>query len=243
VISSRPEWHLKPTLSDSDFHGICKREELRLDDIESHEDARRLLAVGFDKIQKRFNLPDGWPSKSELSYIATVASGHLGFVSFILGFIQDEACDDPDGQLKVCMKFFGGDGIIGAISPLHALDLLYRQILNRIPPHRLPTIMRILGLLIYQFRFRLRSSEDMARFLNLDQSTFHQSLRNLQSIIHVPLMSEFHTAIPRIYHASFSDFLLDFSRSGKYWVNSGAVIYDFAGYLSVPSLWRLMVRR
>ncbi|KAF9442613.1 hypothetical protein P691DRAFT_765028 [Macrolepiota fuliginosa MF-IS2] len=103
MICSRPEWYLKSTLSDADFHGVCERKEVEVDDPEARGDVKRLLEAGVDKIRKRYKdrLPDGWPPEHHLWDITSVASGRLGFASFVLRFIEDEEYDDPDGQLQV----------------------------------------------------------------------------------------------------------------------------------------------
>ncbi|KAF9443960.1 hypothetical protein P691DRAFT_763811 [Macrolepiota fuliginosa MF-IS2] len=181
TLCSRPEWHLESMISDPDYHVICKREELQLDNGEAQEDVRRLLEAEFDEIQKRYRLPDGWPPEECFYGIVGAARGHLGFASFVLRFVGDKEYGDADNQLKVCMKFLRGGGALGGINPLHALDLLYRQILSDIPTGDLPTTMRILGLLIF---FTLPSANDMADFLDLNPGKFHCLLERLHSVLH-----------------------------------------------------------
>ncbi|KAF9440589.1 hypothetical protein P691DRAFT_780046 [Macrolepiota fuliginosa MF-IS2] len=136
MVCSRPEWHLRSRLSNPDFHVVCERHELEIDDTEAQRDVQRLLETGFENIWEEYEdyLPTGWPPQDDLCLISMVASGYLGFASFILRFIGNDQYSDPDSQLGVCMKFIGGGGgTIGAINPLHALDLLYRQILSDVP--------------------------------------------------------------------------------------------------------------
>ncbi|KAF9442663.1 hypothetical protein P691DRAFT_464589 [Macrolepiota fuliginosa MF-IS2] len=123
------------------------------------------------------------------------------------------------------MTFLGGGGTVGAINPLHALDLLYRKILTDIPADVLPTTMRILGLLVL-YSPRL-STEDQARFLNLDQAFFYRALQQLHSVVYVPSTDELNSSL-HIYHASFSDFLKDSNRCDKFSLNEKAVHYDVA---------------
>ncbi|KAF9450985.1 hypothetical protein P691DRAFT_414734 [Macrolepiota fuliginosa MF-IS2] len=87
--------------------------------------------------------------------------------------------------------------------------------------------MRILRFLIFYFYHRL-SANDQARFLHLDQGIFRRSLQNLHSVIYVPSVGESHRARPRVYHTSFSDFLKDPNRSGKFWLNPDAAMNDVA---------------
>ncbi|KAF9442138.1 hypothetical protein P691DRAFT_765537 [Macrolepiota fuliginosa MF-IS2] len=227
MICSRPEWHLESMISDPDYHVVCKREKLDVYDEEAQEDVRRLLEAEFDKIQKRYRarLPDGWPPEECFDRIVRAADGHLGLASFVLRFIGDKGYSDPDGQLKVCMKFLDGGGALGGMNPLHALDLLYRQILSDIPADDLPTTMRILGFLIYvNAPF---DASDIAEFFDLDFGKFHRLLERLHSVLHVPLVDEAMTRFS-FYHASFPDFLRDRVRSGGFWLDWGVMSHDIA---------------
>ncbi|KAF9443678.1 hypothetical protein P691DRAFT_679077, partial [Macrolepiota fuliginosa MF-IS2] len=229
MICSRPDWHLMTVLSNADFTVTCRREELKICDDEAQWDVQRLLEVEFDKIRQKYRdrLPVDWPSEYQQRRIASIASGHLGFASFILRFIGDEQYHDPDGQLKVCMMFLKDGCTVGPISPLHALDDLYRQVLSDVPADILSTTMRILGLVIVD-RHGLDSADDQARFLGLDQVTFCKALQNLHSVVYVPPIEESNTTPLHIYHASFSDFLDDIKRSGEFHLNREAAKYDFA---------------
>ncbi|KAF9442222.1 hypothetical protein P691DRAFT_681941, partial [Macrolepiota fuliginosa MF-IS2] len=228
MICSRPEWHLQTALSNSDFEVVCERQELKVDDPEARTDARHLLQAGFDKIREKYKdrLPNKWPDKHYLLRIAAAASGHLGFASFILRFIGDDQYSDPDSQLNICMKFLSGGGTTGAMNPLHALDLLYRQVLSGVPANTFPTTMRILGLFIFH-HFNQYPANNCVKFLNVDQTTFCRSLQNLHSVIYVPPAEKSGKTRPRIYHASFSDFLKDPSRSGKFCLDRQAADNDF----------------
>ncbi|KAF9450986.1 hypothetical protein P691DRAFT_414748 [Macrolepiota fuliginosa MF-IS2] len=125
------------------------------------------------------------------------------------------------------MGFLDGGGILRGVNPSRTLDLFYRQILSGVPTDIFPTTMRILGLFVF-YPHAVLSASDQVRFLNLDQATFCQSLLNLHSVVYVPPMDELHTARPRIYHTSFSDFLKDSSRSGKFWLNPDSVMNEVA---------------
>ncbi|KXN84281.1 hypothetical protein AN958_12787 [Leucoagaricus sp. SymC.cos] len=142
-------------------------------------DAIRLLESGFAEIRETYGpdrLPADWPPSSDQECIAKAASGHLGFVSLTIRFIGDENYDDSHGQLENCLQFLGGSGAPGALNPLHALDLLYAQILSSIPATDLQNAMRILGSTI------LYGGTDLtvliqANFLGLNQDTFYRALQ------------------------------------------------------------------
>ncbi|KAF9441849.1 hypothetical protein P691DRAFT_851447 [Macrolepiota fuliginosa MF-IS2] len=227
MICSRPEWHLESMISDPDYHVVCKQEKLNVYDGEAQEDVRRLLETEFDTIQKRYRarLPDGWPPEECFDRIIWAAGGHLGLASFVLKFIGDKGYGDPDGRLKVCMRFLRGGGALGGINPLHALDLLYRQILLDISADDLSMTMRILGFLIHTFP--ASNASDIAEFFDLDFGKFHRLLEQLHSVLHVPLADEFITRFS-FYHASFPDFLEDRVRSGGFWLDLGVMDHDIA---------------
>lgn len=229
MICSRPEWHLKSVFSDADFHITCGREEVSIDDSEAQQDVARILRAEFEKIRRKYSnqLSSDWPPEAHLRRIAVAASGHLGFASFIVRFIGDQEYSDPSGQLDVCLKFLGGFGESISVNPLHALDLLFRQILSNVPTNILATTMRILGLMIFS-PHREFCAQNQANFLSIDQALFYRSLRQLHSVLDVPSSSEAYIFPTRVYHASFSDFLRDPRRSRKFAINESRVWYDVA---------------
>ncbi|KXN87650.1 hypothetical protein AN958_08329 [Leucoagaricus sp. SymC.cos] len=229
MICSRPESHLKATFSNADWKITCLREQLEIDDREAQEDAICILRDGFTKIRRRYGdqLSPNWPSSSHLACIANAASGHLGFVSFIIRFIGDENYSNPSGQLDTCLRFLGGLHTPGALNPLHALDLLYTQILSSVPPYDLPIVLRILGSSIL-YGQKLLTTAVQANFLGLDHAIFYRSLQFLHSVIFVPPASEANTRSIRVYHASFSDYLKDSGRSGGFAMDEAAVHLEVA---------------
>lgn len=229
MVCSRPEWHLKNVFSNADFHVTCGREEVSIDDDEAQEDVSRLLRSGFQSIRTKYSdrVSNDWPEDADVRCITAAASGHLGFVSFILRFIGDVEYSAPSSQLKACIRFLGGSGTARALNPLHALDLLYRRILSDIHPDVLATTMNLLGMLILFPRVGL-TARNQANFFGLAEDDFYQALRQLHSVLYVPLSSDAHTVSLRIYHASFSDFLKDPRRSREFVLNAGAIQYDVA---------------
>ncbi|KAF5351631.1 hypothetical protein D9756_007501 [Leucocoprinus leucothites] len=228
MVCSRPEWHLKSILSDVDCPVDCEQEEISVDDKEAQADVRRLLQSGLDKIRRQHHLSPNWPSKEQLDLITSAASGHLGFASFILRFIADVNYGDPSEQFRLCVKVISGFGIDpGMLNPLEALDCLYHRILSDVPSKILPTTMRILGLSILYSGHSL-SAQDQALFLSLPRVSYDTALRQLHSVAYVPSSGEAAVAPLRLYHASFSDFLKDPIRSGKFWLDEGKVVHDVA---------------
>ncbi|KAF5347286.1 hypothetical protein D9756_009934 [Leucocoprinus leucothites] len=226
MICSRPEPDLKVAFSSGDCAAICVQEKLVVDDSEAQDDAFRILRKGFTEIREKYpdQVTQDWPAEEDVRFIADRASGHLGFVSFIIRFIGDKVYDDPPGQLEVCLRFLQRTGEPEDLNPLHALDLLYTQILSDIPSNVLPITQRILRLFIFHNDENL-SAAVHANFLGLKRATFYQALRRLHSVIIVPPADDAYWKPIQIYHASFTDYLQDPSRSGKFVVDDKVVRY------------------
>ncbi|KXN86010.1 hypothetical protein AN958_10620 [Leucoagaricus sp. SymC.cos] len=229
MISSREESHLKAAFANVDSRMIWLRERLEIDDSESRGDATRILEDGFLEIRRNFvnRLPPDWPPRAHIECVTQAASGHLGFAHFVIRFIGDEKYNDPRRQLDVCLQFLGGTCAPGALNPLHALDLLYTQILSSLNADDLLVASRILGSTILYGRETLTVLVQ-ANFLNLDQDTFYRSIERLHSVIVVPSVSEASTRSLRVYHASFSDYLKAPNRSGIFTLDEVAVHREVA---------------
>lgn len=223
MIYSRPKSHLKKLLKKVDFTVLCAREELNVDDVQARRDVYRYLSAGLNKLCEEYPEMFGvdergaWPSKDQLRRLADAASGLFIFAFIILGFVGDNKRRNPKAQLQICLRFLRNSHVPGAINPLHALDLLYHQIMFNLHPEVLPVIMQILGLmllphLVLMGRFDART---VANFLCLDQSTFYSALDHLHAVLDVPAPKGARDRPIRFFHASFGDFLRDSNRSGK----------------------------
>ncbi|KAF5348490.1 hypothetical protein D9756_009600 [Leucocoprinus leucothites] len=229
MICSRPEPHLEVAFSSEDYQDIFRHEKLEVDNTEARKDALRILEKGFADIKKRYpyQLSHNWPDQTHIIFIADQASGHLGFASSIIRFIGDRHYDDPSGQLKVCLKFLKRNSNHGDPNPLHVLDLLYTQILSDIQKNTLPITHRVLGLFILYGDERL-SALVHTNFLGLDQAGFYRSLQRLHSVVSVPPPHEAWDKPIRVYHASFTDYLMDPARAGEFVLDEREVHLDVA---------------
>ncbi|KAJ3569401.1 hypothetical protein NP233_g5072 [Leucocoprinus birnbaumii] len=229
IISSRPEPHLRIAFSTLDCKTTCLQWKLDIDDKEAQEDAMRILHTGFADMRSDYpdQLPEDWPSESQIQRIANRASGHLGFISFFIRFIGDKSHEDPSGRLEVCLRSLEKTGVHEGLNPLHALDLLYTQILSNIPEPILPTTLRILGFFII-YGDQTLTALLHANFLGLDRSTFYRALHHLHSVLYIPPAPEAGDNCLQIYHASFSDYLMDAIRSGRFVIEKDAVHLEVA---------------
>ncbi|KAF5349536.1 hypothetical protein D9756_008785 [Leucocoprinus leucothites] len=226
LISSRPEPHLRDTFSTPECKVNCLHEELEAES-EALKDARRRLEKGLKDIRRRYpdRLTQDWPDKSAIRFIASRLSGHADGVPVILQYIGDQHHDDPSGQLDFCLRLFEGTG--SGFHSLHALDLLYTQILSNVPESLLPTTQRILGLLVFYDHETLPALVH-ANFLEIDQPTFYQALERLRLVLVVPAVSEAAEKPIRTYRTSFTSYLKDQARSGRFALDEGASHLDVA---------------
>ncbi|KAJ3574442.1 hypothetical protein NP233_g1770 [Leucocoprinus birnbaumii] len=232
MICSRPEPHIKAAFASNDSNAVCLEMKLEVHDNEAQRDARRILTKGFLEIRKRYpdQVPDEWPNKSQLQLIADRASGHLGFVSFIIRFIGDQHYDDPSGQLDVCLRFLERTGRGPGSedpNPLYALDLLYTRILSDISKVVLPTTRRILGVLMF-YDNKYLTVAVLANFLGLNQAAFYRAVQHLHSVLSIPPALKASKERIQIYHTSFSDYLKDSVRAGSFVLDEDAVHLEVA---------------
>ncbi|KAJ3564363.1 hypothetical protein NP233_g8341 [Leucocoprinus birnbaumii] len=223
MICSRPEPQITVALAGITSNMI--EEKIEVDDSEAQSDALRILTQGFADIRKNYpyQLDHAWPEQSQVFFIAKKASGHLGFASFIIRFIGDAQYDNPARQLDVCLEFLRSASSNSDLNPLHALDLLYARILSDIAEDTLPTTQQILRLFLLYNGDKHSTALLHANFLGLSRAAFYSSLQRLHSVLSVPPPETAHNDSIRAYHASFFDYVRDRGRSGRFFLDEGAV--------------------
>jgi hypothetical protein len=222
IISSRQQAHLNPLLSQ--LH--CEREVLKMDDEESQQDVECVLRDGFRQIRDKYqtDFDTHWPPEADLQRIIEVSSGFFAFGSSIIDFVGDTQVNNPESQLKTCMKFLDRRG---QVSPLQALDLLYHQIISEIPAESLPITMRILGMSIL-YPHHILPAQAQANFFSLDRHEFIQSFRGLHAVLDIPSALDAHTHSIHFLHTSFADFLKDPERSREFCIQPTQTHFDVA---------------
>ncbi|KAF5352611.1 hypothetical protein D9756_006318 [Leucocoprinus leucothites] len=227
MICSRPEPELNVAFPKKECKAICHELKLDVHNSEARSDTEIILNNGFDKIRERYleQLSQDWPTEDQVTLIAERASGHHGFASFIVRFIGDREYNNPSRRLNFCLEFLKRTAGLAGTNPLHSLDLLYTQLLLDTPEDIFPTTRRILGLLIFYGDHSHPTTAALANFLDLDRPTFYSALQRLYSVLIIPRPHEAGTSCLQVYHASFSDFLTQPARSGKFCLDESVVLY------------------
>lgn len=229
LICSRSEAHLKYAFARA---ASCEHEELLID-AECRYDVELYLQDGLAAIRAEFEdvTPSPWPSEDQFRKLLRAVSGLFVLASACLSYIGNPSYANPVDQLDILLSFLN-HARVKMGNPLATLDLLYIQILSNVPDEIFPTTRRILAYLIYTpsyvKRARLSSVQALCSFMHIDPGVLYGALRNLHSVIEVPVSKEASKTQMRFYHASFQDFLLDASRSGEYAVDKQAAMVDIA---------------
>ncbi|XP_006461552.1 hypothetical protein AGABI2DRAFT_205341 [Agaricus bisporus var. bisporus H97] len=229
LIFSRPEAHLKNAFSPM---SECGREELIID-TECRENVERYVNDRLVKIKAAYNdmIPADWPPQNQLRELLDAVSGLFIFASTCLNYIGDPEGADPVSQIDSLLSFLRRSQGVTSRNPLAALDLLYSQILQDIPPDVFETTRKILAYMCHRSKFDeynyLYSAQALSNFLRLDQHDFYKAARGLYSAMSVPEPGDAVETQLRFYHASFQDFLLDPHRSGIFVIGEYKALVTF----------------
>ncbi|KAJ3576868.1 hypothetical protein NP233_g142 [Leucocoprinus birnbaumii] len=232
LICSRPERHLKSTFSQLEYADICGREELLIDR-ETRGDVEQFLHSRFKDIRKRFhymiNVDAGspWPTEEEFQVICGVVDGHFVVAAVVERFIGDRVARNPQGQLASLVSMLRGLSNVGVANPLEALDNFYSRILAKTPDQAWPLAQRVLAISAYNLDRVDRDDErtifDCTRqiwlFLGSDQAQFYSVMEALHSVLDIPSPEDACSKRLTFYHKSFPDYLVNKSRSGRYFIS------------------------
>jgi hypothetical protein len=220
LIASRPEHHIRVTFQDDYFQNtLCT---LPLDH-SYHPDAdiREFLSIRFKEIRNnhhslKFCIPDPWPSVETIEELVEKSSGQFIYPSTVIKYV-DSHRHRPTERLDVIL----GLKSVEDETPFAELDHLYRHILSSVQDFSLTS--RVLGFLLYSELhttifgdvFEVFMSPHFAEeFLSLQHGDVYLALTDLQAVLDIP-DDNHHFGI----HASFTDFLADRYRSGRYFLD------------------------
>jgi hypothetical protein len=224
IIASRPETHLKAIFFADGVKDGHIEEDIPIDSTEACEDVEKFLHSSFTTIRENF--PDHiqqmpWPSHNIFLQIAKAAKGLFAFAQVVIRFIEDPRVGNPVAQLEY---------VLAAIAKLHksqqsthplsALDAIYTAILDKVPHDVFHNTKCLLQIVLHCHRRTIKVSDftfhNMCNYAQISIPAAVTALRHLHSVVHFPQVKDIGASRPRLYHASFGDYLEDSSRSHTY---------------------------
>ncbi|KAI0014441.1 hypothetical protein F4779DRAFT_11125 [Xylariaceae sp. FL0662B] len=226
LLTSRPELPIRLGFKSvkGSYHGLV------LHDISKSvlkHDISAFLKHELSKTRDAYNnsvsedrrLSQTWPEELEIQSLARMAIPLFIFAATICRFVADEAWFDPAEQLKKVLL----SETKTRDSELDKLDTIYRPILDRLIAGKTDRAKRslvedfhkIVGSIVVLAE--PLSASSLARLLKVRLEVVYGKLNLLHSVLNVPPERD----LPiRIFHKSFSDFLLDPEKKGNpFWVD------------------------
>lgn len=213
LIASQPEQKIREVFDESTM-GLTVR--LVLDDkYLPDDDIRTFLVSSFQDIKRRHpsraSFPS-WPSKKDIERLVLRSSGQFIYASTVIKFVNSHHHWPPD-RLKIIF------GILprGKTTPFAEMDGLYSEILFA-ALHNIDEVLDIFSVLLFHRSRdlnRLPTIQFLESFLCYRPGEVPMVLSDLHSIISVPPPDE-QDMLVEFFHASLGDFLVDHSRSGKF---------------------------
>jgi len=213
LIASRPEQHISLAYNAGLLPSITTR--LALD--ESYlpdEDIHLFLTDKFQEIKSSHPLhayiSPQWPLPDVLKQLVYKASGQFIYASTVIHYISSIR-HKPMDRLDVALGIRPPQKEL----PFAELDALYSHILGSVED--VERVLEILSLLLFFHRVQqVWNSSQIEEMLSLQHGDAKLHLGDLSSIVNTELNTI------RILHASFTDFLVDPTRSKQFWINPPA---------------------
>ena len=241
VIASRPEHHIRSAFDLADLNERSSRLSLA-DSYDPDADIKKYLVDRFSQIREehplRAYLPTPWPKKGVIDKFVAKASGQFIYASTVDKFVSSMR-HKPSERLDILLGHLDA----GKLKPFEQLDSLYSFIFHTVDRIYRAGTLRVLGATmvlsavqeyhtppfydIYSGSVVISdpmpySSRFIERLLGLGNGDVRYLLLDLESLLTV----KDDDAHIRFFHASLSDYLFDKSRSGKFWIDMGAVYAD-----------------
>ncbi|KAL0570101.1 hypothetical protein V5O48_011861 [Marasmius crinis-equi] len=219
LICSRSESWIQHAFNAQPLRDITRR--IVLDDtFFPAKDIKRYLVHEFGEIRGNSEyahivFPDPWPSKTDLKRLVRLSDRQFVYVVTAVRFIKLPSFH-PMKQLSVILDNDAAQR--RTKSSFQELDRLYHVILDANPDH--DTILTILAVLLLSphkemdEEERTRSPEWLELLLGLSSGEIFLKLRAMHSVLEIQGPKD-----PiRVHHTSFTDYLFDPTRSGKFYI-------------------------
>ncbi|KAF8806738.1 hypothetical protein BYT27DRAFT_6607351 [Phlegmacium glaucopus] len=227
LVASRPEQIIRDTFNVEPLDSMTRK--LALDDsYRPDEDIMLFFQSKFDQIKQnhplRSLLPPEWPSHSQLVRLVQKSSGQFIYASTVMKYLDSLHHRPTDG-----LDIIFGLSNPGVDTPFAELDTLYIHIFSNVKD--LNKALEILSLLLLKQTDMPLTPRLLEKLFFLRYGDVYIILSDLQSLMDVPApaINKDPSEI-RIYHASLGDFLLDKSRSAKFYIDAGSAHATLTGY-------------
>ncbi|KAF9002330.1 hypothetical protein BDQ17DRAFT_541837 [Cyathus striatus] len=259
-ITSRPELHIREVFDTKEI--IFATQVISLDRIPGvSQDIRTVLESGFTRIlnDPRFrrcltSVPRPWPSPDAIKKLVQRSSSQFVYSATVLKYVSSPD-HNPASQLEIVLGIRDSHD---SPSPLADLDLLYQEIISRVPhPKRAIKVlgyiiaMKQLGrrvpgrIIVIPGEFLIKFSGDITKavlhnqnrlllvidqLLDLPCGESYLALNQLHSLISLNIGSNSTRRHLEItfYHKSFQDFLTTKKRSDVFYINIRKMHSDIA---------------
>ena len=240
LIGSRPESHLRASFDLEFLYKITQRVVLD-ETFNPGRDIRMFLQDGFAKISAENSIlshvEQPWPREGIIDLLVQRSSGQFIYAATVLKFVGADFCS-PTKQLALVLK--------PDPTAFSDLDQLYTQILSVFPSA--VNIVKVLGIISVSHGVFREVMEDI---FGMEEGELMLVLRGLSSLMkdeneECLNAGDISYVIPDFAHASFSDYLLNSSRSGPFQVNqqeyeNQVTIRSFALVTQLIRSWKQVV--
>ncbi|PPQ84421.1 hypothetical protein CVT25_011248 [Psilocybe cyanescens] len=217
LICCRPEQIIREAFNEEPLMSFTTR--INLDNIsdDTDVDIKTFLLSEFQSLKcnhpAKDHFPPIWPSVNEMTELILRSSGHFIYASTVIKYIGSRR-HSPITRLSYILQ----QSIPATDTPFAALDALYQQILMGVDD--LDSAFKIIATLLLENSSILPPTATSIELLHSFQPGMVKiALCDLHSIVHVPEGPE---ESLWMYHASFSDFLFDGERSGRFSLDGAA---------------------
>jgi len=227
LIASRPEAIIRDAFNEPFLSSSTMR--IVLDDT-YHPDAdiRLFLKSRFQDIIRKHprlqQLQPSWPSDVDIELLVQKSSGQFIYASTAMKYLDVFSHWPPDRLDIIFGLSTSRDG-----TPFSELDIFYDYILSSVS--KIEKITEILSFLLL-VQFWKKTKTVVEDFLFLRRGEVDIILSDIHSLVSVPASDDEQGEL-RIFHASLPDFLLDRSRSGRFYIDKAEASAKLTRYCMI----------
>ncbi|KAL0057141.1 hypothetical protein AAF712_016232, partial [Marasmius tenuissimus] len=217
LVCSRPESWIREAFRRMPLNGFSK--QINLDEsFHPDRDIKYYYLHAFKEIRERFEntrirFPNPWPSAADLESLVQKSSGQFIYAVTAVKFIR-LPCRNPIVQLLCILNYTPVNPSLD--SSFSELDRLYHIILSLSPNHS--NLLSILAAILIIPPHAPCSPEFIEVLFGIPTGEVDLTLRFMHSVINI----QGGDVAISTYHTSFTDFLLDPSRSGPFHIDVAA---------------------